>query len=126
MPAGEFNAAQQAEIDRAIRTAETTCRFEFSVYVGAAQGEARPYAQRLHAALANPARSVLILVDPAARRLEVVTGEVVRRSLDDGAVRLAVAGMQSAFAAGDVVGGVKHGVNQLAEAARAPRSLHGS
>ena len=53
--AGEpFSSAQLAEIDRAIRGAETTCRFEFSVFVGASDGESRPFAQRLHAALASP------------------------------------------------------------------------
>ena len=121
---GDFSAAQEAEIDRAIRAAETACRFEFSVYVGPTSGESRPYAQRLHSALAAPARSVLILVDPASRLLEVVTGAVVRRSLSDDAVRLAVAGMESAFAGGDLVGGIKHGVGQLAEAARKPATLH--
>ncbi len=125
MAGGEpFSSAQRAEVDRAIRGAETTCRFEFSVFVGASDGESRPYAQRLHAALASPARSVLILVDPGARLLEVVTGSVVRRSLSDESVRLAVAGMESAFAGGDLVGGIKHGVSQLAEAARKPRTLH--
>ena len=61
---------------------------------------------------------MLILVDPAARLLEVVTGSVVRRSLTDEQVALAVAGMESSFAGGDLVGGIKHGVAQLAEAAR--------
>ena len=84
-----------------------------------------PYARRLHASLSSPDRSVLILVDPAARAIEVVTGSVVRRSLSDDAVRLAVAGMQSAFAGGDLVGGIKHGVCQLAESARHPHTLHG-
>ena len=126
MAGGEpFSAAQRAEIDRAIRGAETTCRFEFSVYVGASDGESHPFAQRLHAALASPARSVLILVDPGARLIEVVIGSVVRRSLSGDSVRLAVAGMQSAFAGGDLVGGIKHGVAQLADAARAPATLHG-
>ena len=85
VPTGEFNGAQQAEIDRAIRNAETVCRYEFSVYVGAAQGEPRAYARQLHAALANPARSVMLLVDPAARRLEVavVALSVVTRSNGD-------------------------------------------
>ncbi len=124
MAVGEFSSDQEAEIDRAIRSAETACRFEFSVYVGHTSGESRPYAQRLHAALASPPRSVLILVDPASRLLEVVTGEVVRRSLSDESVRLAVAGMESAFAGGDLVGGIKHGVGQLAEAARRPATLH--
>jgi hypothetical protein len=119
-----FSSAQQAEIDRAIRGAVTTCRFEFSVYVGRADGESKPFAQRLHASLSSPDRSVLIFVDPGARLLEVVTGAVVRRSLSDDAVRLAVAGMESSFAGGDLVGGLKHGVGQLAEAARKPVTLH--
>jgi uncharacterized membrane protein YgcG len=122
--AGDFSSAQQAEIDRAIRAAETACRFEFSVYVGPAVDEPHGFAQRLHAALATPDRSVLIMVDPAARVLEVITGSVVRRSLSDESVRLAVAGMESAFSGGDLVGGIKHGVGQLAEAARKPVTLH--
>ena len=124
MAAGEFNSAQEAEIDRAIRGAETTCRFEFSVFVGTAQEESKAYARRLHTALSVPDRSVLILVDPSARLIEVVLGSVVRRSLSEDSVRLAIAGMQSAFAAGDLVGGIKHGVNQLAQSARQPASLH--
>lgn len=126
MPAGDgFSSAQAAEIDRAIRGAETACRFEFSVYVGAVEGDKHAYARRLHASLVSPDRSVLILVDPAARAIEVITGSVVRRSLTDDAVRLAVVGMQSAFGGGDLVGGIKHGVGQLAEAARQPETLHG-
>ena len=125
MPGGDaFSSAQEAEIDRSIRAAETSCRFEFSVYVGAVEGDLDAYTRRLHASLSSPARSVLIVVDPAARALEVVTGSVVRRSLSDEAVALAAVGMQSAFAGGDLVGGIKHGVGQLAEAARQPESLH--
>ena len=121
-----FSSDQRYEIDRAIRAAETVCRYEFSVYVGAADGEAGPFAQRLHAALVAPARSVLIMVDPAARLLEIVTGTVVRRDLQYDAVRLAAVAMESAFAEGDLVGGIKRGVAQLADAARKPATLHAS
>ena len=121
-----FSSDQRYEIDRAIRAAETVSRYEFSVYVGAADGEAGPFAQRLHAALVAPARSVLIMVDPAARLLEIVTGSVVRRDLSDEQVRLAAVAMQSAFAEGDLVGGIKRGLAQLAEAARKPATLHAS
>lgn len=125
MPSGDaFSSAQEAEIDRAIRAAEMSCRFEFSVFVGAVEGNLHAYAQRLHASLSSPDRSVLVVVDPAARALEVITGPVVRRSLSDDAVRLAAVGMQSAFSGGDLVGGIKHGVGQLAESARQPQSLH--
>jgi hypothetical protein len=119
-----FSASDKHEIDKAIRDAETMCRYEFSVFVGASEGETRPFAERLHAALVAPARSVLILVDPAARILEVVTGTEARRVLDDAEVKLATLSMQAAFAAGDLVGGIKAGVLQLAEHARRPQLLH--
>jgi hypothetical protein len=63
-------------------------------------------------------------VDPARRALEVVTGAEVRRNLSDGEVELAVLQMQSAFAEGDLVGGLKRGISMLAEHARAPLTLH--
>jgi len=125
VPAGEpFTASERYEIDKAIRNAETICRFEFSVFVGASEGEARPFAERLHAVLAAPARSVLVMVDPSARIVEIVTGGDVRRVLDDDEVRLAALSMQTAFAAGDLVGGITQGLTLLAEHARRPRMLH--
>jgi hypothetical protein len=119
-----FTASAKAEIDKAIRQAETMCRYEFSVFVGASEGETRPFAERLHAALVAPARSVLVMVDPAARIVEVVTGAEARRVLDDAEVKLATLSMQSAFAAGDLVGGIKAGLIQLADHARRPQLLH--
>lgn len=125
MATGEaFTASAKAEIDKAIRQAETMCRYEFSVFVGASEGETRPFAERLHAALVAPARSVLVMVDPAARIVEVVTGAEARRVLDDAEVKLATLAMQSAFAAGDLVGGIKAGLIQLADHARRPQLLH--
>ncbi|HJR40394.1 MAG TPA: DUF5130 family protein [Nocardioidaceae bacterium] len=125
MAAGDaFTSSQRYEIDRAIRDAETVCRYEFSVYVGASEGETRPFAQRLHSTLTAPERSVLVMVDPAARIVEIVTGAEVRRDLEDGEVRLAVLSMQTAFAAGDLVGGITQGVMMLADHARRPRMLH--
>jgi hypothetical protein len=120
-----FNPAQRNEIDRAIREAETLCRIEFSVYVGRAEGETRPFAERLHSALTAPDRSVLLLVDPAAKILEIVTGSEADRVLDDAEVRLAALTMQTAFAGGDLVGGITAGVHQLAEHARRPLLRHG-
>lgn len=125
MHAGEaFTAQERYDIDKAIRDAETISRYEFSVFVGSAEGETRPFAERLHATLTAPERSVLVMVDPSARILEIVTGSEVRRDLDDDAVRLAALAMQTAFAAGDLVGGITRGVMQLAEHARRPRMLH--
>lgn len=125
MPAGDgFTSDQKYDIDKAIRASETVCRYEFSVFVGTAEMESHPFAQRLHAALVAPSRSVLIMVDPTSRILEIVTGSDVRRDLDDVSVRLAAVAMQSAFAEGDLAGGIIRGVSMLAEAARKPQTLH--
>lgn len=125
VPAGDaFTSSERHDIDRAIRDAETVCRYEFSVFVGASEGETGPFARRLHSALTAPDRSVLIMVDPAARIVEVVTGSEVRRGLEDGEVHLAVLAMQSAFAIGDLAGGIIRGVQQLADHARRPPMLH--
>ena len=125
MHAGDaFSGSERHDIDKAIRDAETVSRYEFSVFVGAAEQESRPFAERLHATLTAPERSVLVMVDPAARILEIVTGAEVRRDLDDAEVRLAAVTMQSAFADGDLVGGITRGVMMLAEHARKPRTLH--
>jgi uncharacterized membrane protein YgcG len=121
---GDFSAGERYEIDRAIRSAEQASRFEFSVFVGLAEGDPAAFAGRLHAALVAPTRSVLIMLDPVARALEVVTGSEVRRHLTDGEVELAVLQMRSAFAEGDLVGGLKRGISMLADHARAPQTLH--
>jgi hypothetical protein len=127
VPAGDgFTAQERYAIDKAIRDAETVCRYEFSVYVGSADEEALPFARRLHAAMTVPDRSVLVMVDPAARILEIVTGAEVRRDLDDSQVHLAALEMQTAFAGGDLVAGITRGVMMLAEHARPPRMLHTS
>lgn len=125
MGAGEvFTARERMEIDRAIRRAETTCRYEISVYVGAAEEESHPFATRLHASLVAPARSILVMIDPVSRLLEVITGSEVRRTLSNREVELVILEMQSAFAAGDLVGGLTRGIDMLAEHARPQRTLH--
>ncbi len=124
MAAGDLTPGDRFEIDRAIRAAEQTSRYEFSVFVGQSGDDHRAYALGLHAALVAPTHSVLVMVDPVARAIEVVTGSVVRRTLTDHEVQLAILEMQSGFAAGDFVGGLKRGVAMLAQHARAPQTLH--
>jgi hypothetical protein len=119
-----FRSADRVVLDETIRRAEQLSRVEFSVFVGNAHGEPRRFAAALHATLVAPARSILIMVDPTQRALEVVTGSYVRRTLSDNEVELAVAAMQSDFASGDLVGGLRRGVQMLADHARAPQTLH--
>ena len=125
MAAGDpFSASERAALDSAIRKAEQLSRAEFSVFVGTAEGDTHAFATRLHNSLVAPARSVLIMVDTGARAVEVVTGAHVRRTLRDNEVELAVIAMQTAFAVGDLVGGLRRGVAMLADHARSQNTLH--
>lgn len=119
-----FNSHERGSIDETIRKAEQLSRIEFSVFVGKAEGDSRDFATKLHRSLVAPSRSILILVDPGARALEVVTGGWVRRKITDHEVELAVAEMKSAFASDDLVGGLRRGVTFLAEHGRTPQTLH--
>jgi hypothetical protein len=120
----EFTNTQRVALDQAIRAAEQVSRYEFSVFVGTVEGDPRRFAEQLHASLATPERSVLLMVDPVARLIEVVTGREVRRNLSDHEAGLAVLQMRGEFANGDLVVGIKRGLSMLALAARAPRTLH--
>jgi uncharacterized membrane protein YgcG len=121
---GEFKSGERFQIDESIRTAEQVSRYEFSVFVGRAEGDPRAFATQLHNRLVAPPRSILIMVDPAARALEIVTGGTVRRTLSDQEVELTALQMQTSFAEGDLVGGLRRGIQMLADHARAPDTLH--
>lgn len=120
-----FSPGQREEIVRAIQRAQRQSGLTFSVYVGPADGPARAYAAARHAELGSEAaEAVLVFVDPAVRSLEIVTGARAKRWLNDRSCGLATLTMTSAFAAGNLVGGIVQGVQALAEHARHPQSLH--
>ncbi len=125
MSVGEaFTPLQRDEIAKAIRDAEKLSGRTFSVHVGPSDGDPRQRAERLHAALAAPANSILIHVDPQVRSLDIVTGAAVRTQLGNRQAALAAITMQSAFTAGDLARGLLAGLQLLAELARPPATLH--
>lgn len=125
MPVGEaFTESQRQEITKAIGDAQRVSGYVFSVYVGACERGAREHAEARHAELDAPADSILVQVDPAARTIEIVTGAHIRSHLDNRQVALATLTMQSAFATGDLTGGLVAGLQQLAGLARKPSLLH--
>ncbi len=125
MPAGDaFTAVQRQEIAKAIHDAERVSGRTFSVHVGPSEGDPRSFAERLHASMIDPPRSVLIHVDPHARSLEIITGSQVRRSLTNRQAALAAITMQTAFTTGDLTRGLMAGLQQLAPLARPEPSLH--
>ncbi len=125
VPAGDpFTPDQRRSIDKARAQAGRDGGFDFHVYIGPSGDDPRATAVRQHAGLPDAAHAVLILVDPAGHALEVVTGTEVARVIDDSACGLAALSMQTAFAAGDLVGGIVRGLHQLGDASRRPETLH--
>jgi hypothetical protein len=109
-----FSPRQQDEINRAIELAQRQTDLTFMAYVGPATDDSRVFARKTLAALPDPERSVLVVVDPAQRLLEIVAGTVASRVVDERACALAA----------DCAGGIANGILSLAEHARRPRSLH--
>ena len=106
-------------------TAHDETGLHFFVQVGLVDGDIRAYALRRHAALGAVAEfGVFVLVEPEARRVEIVTGETAARRLDDRAAGLASLAMATSFAGGDLTGGVVNGVRMMAQAAARPPVLH--
>ncbi|TAK68852.1 MAG: DUF5130 family protein [Actinomycetota bacterium] len=124
MAAGEvFTADQHAELVRALDNATALAGVRFALYVGPLPA-GRATAIARHAALPDAPDAVLVAVDTAGRIVEIVVGTHAVRALDDQACGLAVLSMTSSFSAGDVVGGLRTGIAQLADHARRPTVWH--
>jgi uncharacterized membrane protein YgcG len=126
VPAGEaFSAGQLQAIERALGQAHAESELSYSVFVGAVDRDLREQGRQLLGALgADADRAVVVVIDPAQRRLEILTGATAARYLDDRATALGAMAMTSSFTAGDLAGGIVAGLHTLSEHARHPRTLH--
>ncbi len=124
MRAGDgFTAEQRLELQGAVASVERSTGLAFSLYVGPLEG-GRASAEERHAAAPAPGRTVLVAVDPGSRRLEIVTGAEAGRFLDDRTCGLATLSMTSSFSQGDLVGGIKNGLQLLGDHARHDERRH--
>ncbi len=113
-----LNPAESAALDVTIRNAEQLCRAEISVFVGSATGDPRDFATSLHNTLVLPARSILIMVDPARRVVELVTGGHARERFTDDEAAQVVATMTEQFASTDLATGLTKGLELLGTLAK--------
>ena len=122
MPSGEaFTNEQYGDVERVLELAISETGLRFSLFVGEVDGDIRDAAEAKHAAFGAQASStVLIVISPGDRLLEIVTGEAAARRLTDGACALAALSLTRSFAGGDLAGGIVTGVRMLAEAAGHP------
>lgn len=119
MPDAEGFAQREInEMARAADAAGERCGLRFSVFVGQAEGDPATYAERLLAGLGtDAARAALVLVDPQARRVEIITGTQAKQQIDDRACRMATLAMTPSLAEGNLVDAVVTGLRVLGDAA---------
>lgn len=102
----------------AVRAAEQTTGLQMAVYLGPVDGEARAAAEAQFVAAGLEQRpAVLVLVAPAAHRVEIVTAPGVRDRLPDDRCAEAVDTMVEHFRAGQFADGLVAGIAQLARTA---------
>jgi hypothetical protein len=119
---GPLSVRALLRVDEALRLADAATGLAFSVYVGELGANPRETAELLHGRLADPDISVLLAISPNERVLEIVTGSRARRRVLDRDAKLSALSMSSAFAGGDLGGGIVAGIAQLADhAGRPPR-----
>jgi hypothetical protein len=120
---GPLSPGQRTQLTRLVEQARSICGYAFAIWIGPL-GEGPDGAVAQHAGLPFASSTVLVAVDPAAHRIEIVTGANVARVLDDRTAEFAALAMKSCFVANDLVGGIREGVLLLAEHSRHPRVLH--
>ena len=119
-----FTFHELARLDEALTMSSRETGLRFTLYIGDLGQRTRARAEELHARSGhNPSDSVLIAVSPGQKVVEVVTGAGASRRLPDRACALAVLSMTTAFAAGDLIGGIVNGLRQLSDQAGHPASL---
>ena len=121
-PGDGLTPRQQERIEHAVSLCRSENGLDVSVLVGdldlADTSEFRAAAERLHAALGSRSSgAVLLVVAPGQRRVEIVSGPVVRRRVPDRVSALAVLSMTTAFGGGDLSGGIIDALRQVADAA---------
>src|SRR5262249_48793951 len=113
-----FTPRQLSRLDEALSMASWETGITFSVYVGGLEEPTHDHAERLHDQLGDAAAdAVLIAVSPGQRVLDIVTGELSAKRLPDRGLALAALSMRTAFAAGDLIGGLVNGLRMLADQA---------
>jgi hypothetical protein len=109
-----FTPMQLTRLDEAMTLASRETGLHFSVYLGDPAGRS---AAALHDELEDAERTVLVVVDPEGRTVEVVTGGQARVRLPDRGAKLAVMSMVASFREGDLLGGLLSGLRMLADQA---------
>jgi hypothetical protein len=125
VPAGDgITDRQRVAIEEIVAAAEQLCGLKFTVFVGELSDGRSSAESMLVTTGGDWSRTVLTAIDPVSRELEIVTGSHAAAIIDDRTCALAALAMTSSFQAGELIGGIRNGVNLMAYHARLPQRRH--
>ena len=111
-----LTAEERGRLEDAIRDAEAETGLQIAAYVGPVEGDPGYAAEQFFADAGVQSRpSVLLLVEPVQRRLEIRTAPAARERLSDREAEIVGRAMRERFVAGDVVQGVLDGLHMISE-----------
>jgi hypothetical protein len=113
MPTAYLTRHERFAIDLAIRHTEQLTRFEVSTFIGDCRNEPRSFARALHASLVAPDRSLLLMVDPGLRVVEIVTGRAVAAAMCSACVQSSLDDALGEFAHRGLAAGVVGAIRSL-------------
>jgi len=123
-PGDGFTDEQRARLAQSVATTERATGLTVVLRVGALEHGRASALALLAGCGAGADTSVVVAVDPAARGLEIVTGRGAAQVLDDRTCALVALAMTSSFPAGDLVGGIRNGLQVMTDHGRHARTLH--
>ncbi len=124
LPGDGFTDEQRARLARSVAATEQATGLNVVLHVGPLEG-GREGARALLASCGEASEaSVVVAVDPNARGLQIVTGRQAAVILDDRTCGLVALAMTSSFSAGDLVGGIRNGLQVMADHGRNSRTVH--
>jgi hypothetical protein len=113
--AGYLTRHERFAIDLAIRHTEHRTRFEVSAFIGDCRDEPRSFATALHASMVAPHRSLLMVVDPGQRVIEMVTGRAVAAAICDACAQSSLDVALTEFAHRKLASGLVAAIRSLAD-----------
>ena len=111
-----FPTADLVAIDDALKYGSRAAGARFAIYLGDLGADTAARARALLAEVPTPHDAVLLAVSPDQRAIEVAYGTGVRGRGGESAAPLGVAEASSAFARGDLIGGLVSAIQVMSAA----------
>lgn len=112
-PGATFSQSEIDAFERALVEAEDRSGMRFALYVGGPESEPKEFATTLLSGQREPASTVVLVVDPDSRAVQIATGTEAARRINDADCDLAAANIQYESDRAGLASGIVNALNLL-------------